>query len=146
MLDGQEPVAVGIAPAETTAGATRWGAPIPTLGMGSTFGIAVQNVSDSGTTCTAFYYSREGMEVARDAFPISAMGIPPGGQVAFLSSNFPANVAPEFVNEDGTVDASVLLTCFNDVIPLILNQIPTNAFPTPIQMFQRPVDEAPSPE
>lgn len=139
-LGGQAPVTVGLAPMDAAVSSTDWAAPIPLIGSDSGFGVAVVNAGTSGTSCSIFYYTDDGTEIleARDGFP-SAAGIPVGGQTAFLSSNFPANVPPELIGPDG-FEGSMALRCFEPVIPQILNQNKVNGFPTPINMTVRPVE------
>lgn len=139
-LGGQAPVTVGLAPMDAAVSSTQWAAPIPLIGPDSGFGVAVVNAGTSGTSCSIFYYTADGTEIpeARDGFP-SAAGIPVGGQTAFLSSNFPAKVPPELIGPDG-FEGSMVLRCFEPVIPQILNQNKVNGFPTPINMTIRPVE------
>jgi hypothetical protein len=140
-LGNREPVAVGVAPMDPSVSSTRWGAPIPSIDPDSGFGVAVLNAGTNGTSCSIFYYTADGTEVqeARDGFP-SAAGIPVGGQTAFLSVNFPSKVPPELIGPDG-FEGSMLLTCFEPVIPMILDQNKINGFPTPINMKVRTVEQ-----
>jgi polyhydroxybutyrate depolymerase len=137
-LQGQGNFAVGISPMDPSISSASWAAPIPALGENSGFGIAVQNVGSSPTSCSVFYYTPDGEELSfRDGFPPN-QGIPVGGQFAFLSSNMPANVPPADLGPDG-FEGSVILTCFEPVIPVVINQDQINGFPTPISMEMRQV-------
>jgi len=140
-LEGQGDFAVGISPVDPMKTSTRWAAPIPLIGENSGFGIAVHNVGTSPTTCSAFYYGPDGEQVVPfEGFPPN-QGIPVGGQTAFLSASVPGNIPPEDVGPDG-FEGGLLLTCFEPVIPVVVNQDQVNGFPTPINMEVR---EEPSP-
>jgi hypothetical protein len=140
-IGGQDPVTVGVAPMDPSISSTRWAAPIPLIGSDSSFGIAVFNAGTSATSCSTFYYTADGTQIpeAGDGFPTGG-GIPVGGQTAFLSANFPAKVPPELIGPDG-FEGSMLLRCFEPVIPMILSQSKINGFPTPINMMVRVVEE-----
>jgi hypothetical protein len=134
-LGGGETFAVGISPLSPMAAGTEWVAPIPVIGPESGFGIAVYNVSNSATSCSAFYYAPTGDLAVIDNFP-SAPGIPAGGQTAFLSPNVPARIPPGMVGEDG-FQGGLVLQCFDAVLPVVINQNQENGFPTPIAFRPR---------
>ena len=137
-LQGQGNFAVGISPMHPSISSTSWAAPIPALGENSGFGVAVQNVGSSPTTCSVFYYTPDGDQLPFvDGFPTN-QGIPVGGQFAFLSPNMPANVPSGDIGDDGFV-GNMILTCFEPVIPIVINQDQVNGFPTPINMEIRQV-------
>lgn len=131
-LPGQGNFTVGISPTDPAKASTDWFAPIPLIGPNSGFGIAVYNVSNEATSCSAFYYAPGGEQAAIDNFP-SAPGIASGGQTAFLSPNVPDGVPPEFVGPDG-FQGGLLLKCFDLVIPVVISQDQDNGFPTPIAL------------
>ncbi len=135
-LVGQGDFAVGISPMDPMKSSTRWAAPIPAVGENSGFGIAVHNVGTSPTTCSLFCYKQSGEELEfRHGFPPN-QGIPVGGQATFLSANMPGNVPPEDVGPDG-FEGGLLITCFEPVIPIVINQSQVNGFPTPIALELR---------
>ena len=135
-LEGQGDFAVGISPMDPMESSTDWASAIPLLSEGSGFGVAAYNAGTSPTTCSVFYYTLGGEQLMfSDGFPPN-QGIPVGGQTAFLSSNMPDNVPPGDVGPDG-FEGSLLLKCFDPVIPIVINQDQVNGFPTPINMEMR---------
>ena len=132
---GDESFAIGISPVSPIAAATEWVAPIPLIGADSGFGIAVYNVSNSATSCSAFYYGPTGDLAVIDNFP-AAPGIPAGGQTAFLSPNVPDRIPPTMIGDEG-FQGGLVLRCLGIVLPIVINQNLENGFPTPVTLRPR---------